>query len=178
MILFAMAWVMIGEYALDFSDYVIAAVVVLAAVVGLALYAIKLYDLEDNRPDTSIAQLGKKQKRRAGLYALILIVEGIAIMATWIILIRSGHENWLVAGFAVVAGLHFFPLARVIRLGSYYWLGFWICLLGVVGYLLVSSGKMPNDASNAVIAYGCAAGAVVDGIWIAFTTSRRVREAA
>ncbi|GGB21058.1 hypothetical protein [Puia dinghuensis] len=178
MIIFAMAWVMIGEYALDFRDHVLAALMVLAAVVVLALYSIKLFDLEDSLPDVipGIVRLERKQKRRASLYATIFILEGVAIMATWIILIRSGHENWVVPGFAAVAGLHFFPLARVIRVDSYYFLGTWICLLAVAGYLLVNSGQMPDYDSNALIAYGCAAGAVVDGIWIALKTNRRARQ--
>jgi hypothetical protein len=177
MILFAMAWVMIGEYALNFRDYVAAAILVLAAVVILALHSIRLYALEDQLPEMVLGldQLEQKQKKRSGLYALIFVFEGIAIMITWMIVIHSGRENWLVPGFALVAGLHFFPLAPVIRLNSYYILGAWICLLAVGGYLLVSSGKLPEDIGNALISYGCAAGAVVDGVWMAVRNLRKFK---
>jgi hypothetical protein len=174
MIIFAMAWVMIGEYAVDFKDYVIAAAVVLATVVVLALQSIRLYTLEDLLPDAEGPVFERQQKRRTGLYAVIFVLEGIAVMITWMIVLRSGSSQWLVPGFALVAGLHFFPLARLIRLNSYYILGAWICLLAVAGYLLVHTGTVPAGAGNALVAYGCAAGALVDGVWIVLKTMQRV----
>lgn len=177
MILFAMAWVMIGEYAIDFRDHVVAAVVVLAAVVILALYSVSLYNLEDLLQDYSPAATmpGKRRIGIASRYAIIFIVEGIAVMATWMILIRTGHEKWLVPSFALIAGLHFFPLAAVIRLKSYYFLGAAITLIAALGYWLVSSGKMEQNISDAFIAYACAAGAVIDGGWITLKTKNRAK---
>lgn len=176
MILFAMAWVMIGEYAIDFRDYVAAAVLVLVAVVLLALFSMRLYDLEDSLPDDApaIATSGKRKGRTASRYAITFILEGVAIMATWMVLIHTGHEQYLVPVFALIAGLHFFPLAKVIRVRSYFLLGIWITLLAIIGYWLVSSGLVPQDPGNTLISYGCAAGAVADGAWIAIRTKRRI----
>lgn len=173
MILFAMAWVMIGEYAIDFRDHIIAAVLVLAAVVVLALYSISLYNLEDNL-EVAAAIRGNRRTGVASRYAVIFILEGAAIMATWMMLIHTGRENWLVPSFALIAGLHFFPLAGVIRVKSYYTLGAVITLMAIAGYWLVSSGKMHENIGNACIAYGCAAAAVMDGGWMAVRTKSRV----
>ena len=173
MVLFAMAWVMIGEYAIDFRDHVVPAVVVLAAVVILALYSISLYnleyDLQDDRPS------GKGRTGVTSRYAIIFVLEGVAVMATWMILIHTGREKWLVPSFALIAGLHFFPLAGVIRVKSYYFLGAGISLFAVIGFWLVSSGKMAQNISNALIAYACAAGAVIDGAWMAIRTKARAK---
>lgn len=177
MILFAMAWVMIGEYAIDFRDYVIPAVIVLAAVVILAFYSISLYNLEDKLQDdgTYLIARGKKRTGVTSRYAVIFILEGVAIMATWMILIRTGNEMWLVPCFALIAGLHFIPLAGVIRVKSYYFLGTVITLVAIAGYWLISSGKIVHSAGNAIIAYACAAGAVIDGGWIAIRAKARAR---
>jgi hypothetical protein len=161
MILFALAWVMIGEYALDFRDYAAGAALVLAASVGLGLRSIEIYQLEDELPN-----LGLSRRKPFQRYVLIFLFEAAAIMATWMVLLHLGHEDWLVPAFALVAGLHFIPLARVIRLNSYYLLGAWICILAAVGYLLPIGGKVSTLAGNTLVAYGCAAGAIVDGIWI------------
>ncbi|TDW96687.1 DUF7010 family protein [Dinghuibacter silviterrae] len=176
MILFAMAWVMIGEYALDFKDYAAAAVLVIVAVVILALHSIRLYTLEDRLPDAEVGvdPLERKQKRRTRLYALLLIAEGIAIMITWMVVVHLGRRDWLVPGFALVAGLHFFPLARVIRLNSYYLLGAWICVLAVAVYVLEVTGYLPDEGGSALIAYGCAAGAIVDGAWIVARSMQKI----
>lgn len=161
MILFALAWVMIGEYALDFRDYAVGAAVVLTVSVGLGLRSIEIYKLEDKLPD-----VGLSRRRPFQLYVFIFLFEAAAIMATWMILLHLGHEDWLVPGFALVAGIHFIPLARVIRLNSYYLLGAWICVVAVAGYLLPAAGKVSAVAGNILIAYGCAAGAIADGMWI------------
>jgi hypothetical protein len=175
MILFAMAWVMIGEYGLHFRDYAAAAAIVLTAVVILGLQTIKLYDLEGELPDPAgepVTDIHERRKRYR-LYVSIFLFEGAAIMATWMILLHRGHIDWLVPGFALIAGLHFFPLASVSRLKSYYLLGAWICLLAVIGYLAPVRGALSDAGSNALIAYGCAAGAILDGGSIVMGTKRR-----
>ncbi|HEV3411436.1 MAG TPA: hypothetical protein VG101_03115 [Puia sp.] len=168
MILFAMAWVMIGEYSWHFRDYVVAAVIVITAAVILGLQSIKLYELEDELPEpgSEPASEALKKKKRFRLYVGIFLFEGVAIMATWMTLLHLGREEWLVPAFALVAGLHFLPLARVTRISSYYMLGAWICALAVTGYWLLSREMLTDTGSNVLIAYGCAAGAIADGIWI------------
>ena len=171
MILFSLAWALIGEYVLDFRDYAVGAGVILIAVVGLALYAIKLYQLEDDLEEGAAFE-DRSIVRHDRLYALIFVFEAVAILVTWILILKLGHENWLICGFALISGLHFLPLARVIRQRSYYWLGLWICALSVVGYLSLSSGKWPDYYTNTLVAYGCALGSGVDGIAIMLKTRK------
>jgi len=166
MILFAMAWALIGEYSLNFSDYVLGAGLVLVVVICLALYSIKLYNLEDSLRDKVAAAGDTKEIKHDRSYALILVFEGVAVLVTWILVLNFHHKNWLISCFALIAGLHFFPLARLIRQNSYYFLGAWICVIAVAGYLLLSSGKMADYQANTLVAYGCAVGAAVDGIGI------------
>ena len=171
MILFSMAWSIIGEYALDFRDYSLGVGFTLLAAVCLALYSIKLYDMEDElEQGDELAEPAlfatRKHRKSDRLYALILVFEGIAVLVTWSILLKRGHDNWVIPGFAAVAGLHFFPLARVVGLRSYYLLGAWICALAVAGYVLVNTGRLEVQYVNALIAYGCTAGAVIDAVII------------
>lgn len=168
MILFALAWVMIGEYAFDFKDYGAAAALVLAASVFLGLQAISIFSLENELPDPEHEGIpaGRNRKKRFGLYVVIFLFEAAAIMATWMILLRVGHEDWLVPGFALIAGLHFIPLAMVIKLNSYYLLGAWISILAVIGYCLLCRGMLSEVTCDTLIAYGSAAGAIADGAWI------------
>ena len=174
MILFSMAWALIGEYILDFKDYAAGSVITLIVVVILALYSTRLYDLEDDLEEgyDGTADGENKLMRRARLYALILVFEGIAVLVTWMILLNGGRDSWIVSAFALIAGLHFFPLAWLIRLGSYYVLGAWLCLLAAGGYWLIYSGFAGDSFINMIIAYGCAAGGLIDGIVIMMRTRR------
>jgi len=175
MTLFSIAWAMIGEYILHFRDYFLGAGLVLIVVVYLALYSIKLFDLEDSLGDKVAAAEGAKEIKRDHSYELILVFEGVAILVTWILLLKFHHQNWLISCFALIAGLHFFPLARLIRQNSYYFLGAWICILAVAGYLLLSSGLVADHIANTLVAYGCAAGAAVDGLGIMLRTRTALR---
>jgi hypothetical protein len=170
MIIFSIPWALMAEYLLNFSDHFLGAGLFLIVYVCLGLYSVKLYDLENGLSDDAVSENDAKELKRYSLYALIVVFEGIAILATWILMLKFGHDNWLISSFAMIACLHFFPLARLIGLRSYYILGAWLCVLAVVGYLLLFSGKMTNYGANALVAYGCAAGAAVDGIGIMIRT--------
>jgi hypothetical protein len=176
MILFAMAWVMIGEYCIHFRDYAAAGGIVLVSVVLLGLQTIKLYDLESELPAPLGEMVGEAghRRKRFRLNVTIFIFEGAAIMATWMILLREGRTDWLVPGFALIAGLHFIPLAMVSHLSSYYLLGVWICLLALIGYLLPGWGALPVAGSNALIAYGCAAGAIADALSVVSGIKKKI----
>lgn len=175
MILFSMAWALIGEYALRFKDYAAGVAVILIVVVWLALFSIRLYDLEEDLPASPMPGEGG-EVRRDRLYAIILVFEGMAVLVTWTLLLNWGYDNRLIPCFAGIAGLHFFPLARVIRQRSYYFLGIWVCFLAVAGYFLLSSGKMSDYNANALVAYGCAAGSVIDGLIMMAKASSFLRE--
>jgi hypothetical protein len=174
MILFSLTWALIGEYVLDFRDYAIGAGLTLATVVALALYSIKLYQLEDDLPERAAFE-DRRLFKQDRLYALIFVFEAVAILVTWSLILKFGHENWLICCYALIAGLHFLPLARIIHQRSYYLLGLWITALSVAGYLLLSSGKVVDYFPNTLVAYGCAAGAAVDGIVIMLKTRKALR---
>ncbi|HVU99045.1 MAG TPA: hypothetical protein VHE34_27675 [Puia sp.] len=177
MILFSMAWAMMGEYIIDFTDFAMGVILTLICVVFLALYSIRLYDLEGELEELGRISFYSDQgeKRRDRSYALILLFEGIAVLVSWSILLKYGHDNWVIPAFALIAGLHFIPLARLIRQTSYYYLGVWISLLAVVCYWLFMSGRIDDRLANTVIAYGCAAGSVLDGIAIIFRARRQLQ---
>jgi hypothetical protein len=77
--------------------------------------------------------------------------------------------------FAFIAGAHFFPLARLFRQPSYYILGAWICVVAVAGCLMLFDGGIRDYAANTLVAYGCAVGAVVNGVWIMLRARRLSR---
>jgi hypothetical protein len=191
MILFSMAWVLIGEQVFNFRDYAVGAGVVLILVVWLALYSNKLYEIEDRLPPApaAAAKTGaamaaaanagaspkRREMRRDQLFAGILFFEGIAILVTWILLLNWGHANWMISLCALVAGLHFFPLAWSIHQNSYYVLGIWTCLLAAAGYWMIRSGHMIDHEANVLVAYGCAIGSAIDGLAVIARTSKLIK---
>jgi len=174
MILYSMAWVLIGEQVFNFRDYAVGAAVILMVVVWLAVYSNKLYELEDKlSPEGPAAE--RKVMRRDQLFAWILFFEGVAILVTWILLMNCGHSNWMISLCGLVAGLHFFPLGWSIHQKSYYILGIWTCLVAAVGYWLINTGHLIDHDANVLVAYGCAAGSAIDGIGVVVRTGHLTR---
>ena len=174
MILYSMAWVLIGEQVFDFRDYAVGAGVILAVVVWLALYSNKLYEIEDKLPPEGPAT-ERKEMRRGQLFAGILFFEGVAILVTWILLLNWGYSSWMITLCALVAGLHFFPLGWSIHQKSYYMLGLWTCLITAAGYWLIITGHLIEYHANVLVAYGCAAGSAIDGIAVVVRTRHLIR---
>jgi uncharacterized membrane protein YvlD (DUF360 family) len=174
MILFSMAWILIGEQVFNFRDNAVGAAVILAVVVWLAIYSNKLYELEDKLPpEGPVAE--RKGVRRDQLFAWILMFEGVAILVTWILLLNWGYSRWMICLCSLVAGLHFFPLGWSIHQNSYYILGIWTCLLAAVSYWLVNTGRLIDHDANVLVAYGCAAGSAIDGIGVVVRTRYLIR---
>ena len=176
MILFAMAWVLIGEYALHFRDYAAGAAVLLVVVVRLALYSVGLYRLEEGLPAGDAGHAEEtREKRRGDLFILIFVFEGAAVLVTWMVLLNIQRTYWMIPCFAFIAGAHFFPLARLFRQSSYYFLGAWICVVAGAGYLMLVDGRIHDYVANTLVAYGCAVGAVLNGVWIMMRSRRLSR---
>lgn len=174
MILFAMAWVLIGEYALHFRDYAAAAVVLLIVAVRMALYSVKLYRWEESLPAGSVAA-DSAETKRGEAFILIFVLEGAAVLVTWMVLLNNQRTYWMIPCFAFIAGVHFFPLARVLRQPSYYFLAAWICVVAAVGYVLLQNGSLSDSAANTLISYGCAVGATLAGMGIILQARRLSR---
>lgn len=179
MIFFAIAWVLIGEYSLDFKDYASAGILVLIMVVWFAIYSIRLYEFEDSLQDDNKINVfaidDAKERKRGWLFGLIFIFEGIAFLVTWVLLLKWHKEYWLIPCFALIAGLHFFPLGKLMHHNAYYVLGVWICMIAVLGYLQLyhlHHDRDTFDTINTLIAYGCSAGAIVDGIGVMLRAQR------
>jgi len=174
MILFSMAWVLIGEQVFNFRDYAVGMAVILAVVVWLAIYSNKLYELEDKLPSEGpVAE--RKEVRRDQLFVWILIFEGAALLVTWTLLLKWGYSSWMISFCGLVAGLHFFPLGWSIHQNSYYILGVWTCLVAAVGYWLINTGHLIDHDANVLVACGCAAGSAIDGIGVVVRTRHLIK---
>ena len=147
MILYSMAWVLIGEQVFNFRDYAVGAGVILVVVVWLALYSNKLYEIEDKLPPEGPVS-ERKGMRRDQLFAWILFLEGVAILVTWVLLLNWGYSSWMISLCGLVAAV-----------------GFW----------LIKTHHLIDHEANLLVAYGCAAGSAIDGIGVVVGTRHWIR---
>ena len=76
-----------------------------------------------------------RQLRRQ--FALIVILEFVAIALVGLGCSLTGHYSWLVPLVLIVVGIHFMPLAKLFEVSRYLTLGWLFCVVSVLTLLLV-----------------------------------------
>lgn len=106
------------------------------------------------------------EKARDKRFYYILAIEGIAIFVMKNVLSNTGHDNLFFPFFALIVGLHFFPMARLYNRGFYYFLGVWMCLMAAAGFVLTYQANVPAFVPASVIGIGCALATTINGMRI------------
>ena len=138
-------WIAIAVFFGGISNAGVVGTAVL--LIGLLIIAASLTLRQAGRsdlPQTGSAELGK-------WFGIIFAAEGIGIGVGSGILVGLGLADWIAPWVTLVVGLHFFPLAFLLKLPFDYLLGAAILLL--VGMTILF---MPMDSWAAVLGLGTA----------------------
>ncbi|MGO4289832.1 hypothetical protein [Chitinophaga sp. RAB17] len=154
MIIFTIVWVIIGEVTLHGRDYwLIGAVFTLIVLSFLAFY-VKFYAIAKRLPEDPVA-VNDDKKTKNKRFIIIFIAEGVGILIIKNVLVNTGHDNWFIPGIALIVGLHFFPLAKVFNRTFDYFVGTFVCLIAIIGFVLIGKG-FPAYITTPIISTGCA----------------------
>ncbi|TFF38843.1 hypothetical protein [Mucilaginibacter psychrotolerans] len=154
MILFTAIWATIAESIFAGGDYWVGAVFFTLLIAAFLLQYLKLNTaLKAMAEGDSDAETGK-EKARSKWFNLIFAAEGIAIFVANTVLLNTGHQNLFVPTFALIVGLHFFPLGLVFKRKFDYVVGLWTSLIAVWG-LLTIIGHYPPAHASAWVCIGC-----------------------
>ena len=162
MIAFTLVWAVIGEVALRGRDYW-GIGVLFAIVIGFFLVSyMKFYAASKKIKDTVVAE-SVKDKAKSKWFNIIFIVEGVAIFVVVNVLNNTGHGNYFISCFALIVGLHFFPLGKIMERQAYYFMGGFISLGAILGIILTSKGFPAYEITGMVGAW-CALATAAYGI--------------
>ncbi len=101
-----------------------------ATIVLLALCVIRLQPLR-NIPSIHDPVAAARGKRVGKLFGIIFATESGLIWLCATLLARLVLSIWTPIAIAVIVGLHFIPLARLVDVPLYYWTGV-LCVLGML----------------------------------------------
>ncbi|PSL48923.1 hypothetical protein CLV51_101253 [Chitinophaga niastensis] len=154
MIISTIVWVIIGEVTLHGRDYwLIGALFTLIVLSFLVFYA-KFHSMAKKLPEEPVVANGD-EKAKSKRFTIIFIAEGVGILVIKNVLANTGHDNWFIASIALIVGMHFFPLAKVFNRKFDYFMGAFVCLVAIVGFMLISKG-FPTYVTTPIISTGCA----------------------
>jgi hypothetical protein len=142
------------------------ATVLLALLVGAAAWTLLRAARVQASPESS-SELGKA-------FGIIFAAQGVGIGVGSGVLAGFGQARWIAPWVAVVVGLHFFPLAHLLKLFFDYVLGAAILLW--VGTIVLS---LPSDGWASYVALGTALLLWLAGwgrLWVAHRAVRSIGE--
>jgi hypothetical protein len=99
-----------------------------------------------------LAQKKKKDK----WFGIIFGLEGLAIFIVLNVLNNIGLAQYFIAAFALIVGLHFFPIGAIYKRNFDYFVGTWTCLVAILGMFLIAKRTYSPSIITAIIAVGCA----------------------
>lgn len=141
---FALPWTMVADLGPGNLPVGIASLVLAAAAIFFALRF-----ATGPRPGRAPADGWQRT------FGLILLLEVVGIAVAIVVLNLLDQPALVPAGVALVAGVHFFPLARAFGQPQYVWLGAGICAAVLASAVVFAIGQ--KDAAMAVAGLGTAA---------------------
>ena len=131
-------WVVITAVFGSLSNAVVlgTAVTLIILLIAAAFFTLQ-QSAKSPLPQAGSAELGK-------WFGIIFAAEGIGIGVGSGVLVGLGHPDWIAPWVAVVVGLHFLPLARLLKLAFDYVLGAAIIVWVVAIVVLLPTSAWPS----------------------------------
>lgn len=131
-----------------------------AVFLGIVLFAggISLFSKSRGLSNQDSEQDSRRGKRIRFRFNIIFIVEGLAIGVTIAFCNSTNQTDLIPAVIAIIAGIHFFPLALLFQVKLYYVTGSILCLLAIITLLIVpvqvNFGEQKILAPLSIIGFG------------------------
>ncbi|MTW12169.1 hypothetical protein GM658_16310 [Pseudoduganella eburnea] len=110
------------------------------ALVALAFLLVAFKQFKRNQEAHAAAASTPESKRAAKLFNWVNVGQGIAIFVALNVANNLGHPEWFIPAFIFVVGLHFIPLAPVLKAPRHYVVGVALMLLAATYPFLAKGG--------------------------------------
>lgn len=171
MIINTAIWTFISEYYLENKDLRIVGMLSGLVIAGFLYFYFKLVKAQKKLPETVIEKTAE-EKSREKWFLIIFGLEGFGILLVKNILVNTNHNELFIPFFALIVGLHFFPLARVFKRTFDYYIATWTCLLAILGFYLITQKTVNPYLANVIVSLGCAVSTICYGIKMIFEAGR------
>lgn len=110
------------------------------ALVALAFLLVAFKQFKRNQDAHAAAANTPESRKAAKVFNWVNVGQGIAIFVALNVANNLGHPEWFIPAFIFVVGLHFIPLAPVLKAPRHYVVGFALMLLAVAYPFLAKGG--------------------------------------
>jgi len=155
MAFFGTVWADISIGGLRFSGAIW--LLILAILIGTVLFFSGIRMIKNSRNLSHASKLRNTKNVDKWFNIIFAAQFGLIVMAA-IVTNAIGHFDWFFPIMAIIVGGHFFPLAHLFQVSTYYVTGTLLCLLAIITLLFVpkemSISGHPIDAWWTLIGFG------------------------
>jgi hypothetical protein len=162
MTLLTLIWTIVGEISLKGEDFYILGIIFILILFFFTSFYFRFNKQKKFLPKNHTQEDPKKEK----LYWIILITEGVAILVVQNILANINKDELFITCFALIVGLHFFPLAKVFDRKFDYYIGTWTTFFALSGIYLTIRHSMHQYLINAIVCFACATATTLYGLYM------------
>jgi hypothetical protein len=102
----------------------------------------------------------KKEKK----YWIIFVLEGVFIFLVKNILDNINYSHLFLPIFALIVGLHFFPLAKVFERKFDYYIGAWTTIVAILGVIMTLENVFKQSIINGIVCTACSVSTSIYGL--------------
>eukprot|EP01132_Coremiostelium_polycephalum_P017015 gene17015-20404_t len=116
-----------------------------------------------------------ENKNSGKWFGIVYALTGITIFIVVNVLKWTNHFKYFIPSFALIIGLHFFPLAKIFKRKFDYYMGAWTCLISIIGIYLITRNSVSNDAIVAFVGIGCAISTSTYGLRMVLEAKKQMK---
>jgi MFS family permease len=164
MIINTVIWTLIAEYYLENKDNRIVGFLIGIVILGFLFFYVRFTKfhktLSDSVAENKTDEEDKKDKRFLWIFGL----EGLGIFLAKNILMNLNHNELFIPFFALIVGLHFFPLGKLFKRKFDYYMGIWTSTVAIIGLYVIIQKIATVNLANAIISICCAISTICYGV--------------
>jgi hypothetical protein len=164
MTFFTLIWTLIAENSLANRDHRIAGIVFFTIILIFIRFYIYFFKAKKHFPAHLVTITNTGGNKSGKWFLIIFGIEGFAILVTWNILVNINRTGFFIPCFALIVGLHFFPLAKIFKRKFDYYLASWTCLIAITGIVLLIQKTKQEYFIATFVSTGCAVATISYGI--------------
>jgi MFS family permease len=168
MILVTGIWTAIAGIAMDNWAYRLPGIIFVILIIFFISYYIKFNTAIKLSGTNQPAEETPDEKKKNKWFIIIFISEGVLIFLVINVLVNINLAQFFIPCFALIVGLHFYPLGVVFKRTVHYFVGTWITIIAIAGIVLTANGSFHQNYITAFTGYGCAAGTSAMALYMVY----------
>ncbi|MBS7255890.1 hypothetical protein [Flavobacterium branchiicola] len=164
MIINTAIWTLIAEYYLENRDNRIVGLLIGFIILGFLFFYVRFSKFHKALPNVEVEVKTREEEKKDKRFLWIFGLEGLGIFLAKNILVNINHNELFIPFFALMVGLHFFPLGKLFKRKFDYYMGIWTSAVAIMGLYMIIQKVTTVNIANAIVSICCAISTISYGI--------------